>query len=104
MAKGKSAAERWEGKLNMNPRGFGFVAALGHEDVYIAPDGVGGALHGDRVEVEVVGRSSRGAEARIRRIVDRRSPRVAGLLRRRGKSAWLEPDDTRIRGPIVIVG
>jgi ribonuclease R len=86
----------------MNPRGFGFVTALGHEDVYVAPDGIGGALHGDRVEVEVIGRSPRGAEGRIRRVVARRSPRVAGLLRRRGKSAWLEPDDTRIRGPIVI--
>lgn len=104
MAKGKHAAERWEGKLNMNPRGFGFVTALGREDVYVAPDGIGGGLHGDRVEIEVVGRSSRGAEGRVRRVVARRSPRVAGLLRKRGKSAWLEPDDTRIRGPIVITG
>ena len=104
MAKARHAVEeRWEGKLSMNPRGFGFVAALGHEDVYVAPDAIGGALHGDRVEIQVIGRSSRGAEGRIRRIAARRSPRVAGLLRRRGKSAWLEPDDTRIRGPIVIV-
>src|SRR5690606_16015143 len=29
-------------------------------------------------------------------------PRVAGVLRRRGKSMWLEPDDTRLRGPIVL--
>jgi ribonuclease R len=28
--------------------------------------------------------------------------RVAGTLRRKGKSAWLEPDDTRVRGPIVL--
>ena len=27
-----------------------------------------------------------------------RTPRVAGTLRRRGKSAWLEPDDARLRG------
>src|SRR5262249_52431064 len=26
--------------------------------------------------------------------------RVAGVLRRRGKSAWLEPGDTRGRGPV----
>ncbi|HEY8944177.1 MAG TPA: RNB domain-containing ribonuclease, partial [Polyangiaceae bacterium] len=102
MAKGKQAAERWEGQLSMNPRGFGFVTALGHDDVYVAPDAIGAALHGDRVEVEVIGRSSRGAEGRVKRIVQRRTPRIAGLLRRRGRSAWLEPDDTRIRGPIVI--
>ncbi|MFO0568180.1 MAG: ribonuclease R [Polyangiaceae bacterium] len=93
----------WEGVLSMHPRGFGFVASVGQEDVYVAPDGIGGALHGDRVRVEVVGRTSRGTEGRIAGIVGRRSPRVAGVLRRRGKSVWLEPDDTRLRGPIVVV-
>jgi ribonuclease R len=70
--------------------------------VYVPPDAIGGALHGDRVLVSVVARSERGLEGRIEQIVKRRSPRVAGVLRRRGKSAWLEPDDTRLRGPIVL--
>ena len=39
-------------------------------------------------------RSSRSSSAGIKR--------VAGTLRRKGKSAWLEPDDTRVRGPIVL--
>jgi len=93
-----------EGTLAMNPRGFGFVNERGRDDVYVAPEGIGGAMHGDRVEVEIVNRSNRGAEGRIVRIVSRRQPRIAGLLRRRGKSTWLEPDDSRIRGPIVIPG
>ena len=96
--------ESFEGWLAMNPRGFGFVAERGRDDVYVAPEGIGGALHGDRVEVEIVNRSSRGAEGRLLRIVARRQARIAGLLRRRGKSTWLEPDDSRIRGPIVIHG
>ncbi|HET9954849.1 MAG TPA: VacB/RNase II family 3'-5' exoribonuclease [Polyangiaceae bacterium] len=95
-------SEVWVGKLNMNPRGFGFVAEPGKGDAYISPDSIGGALHGDRVEIEIVGRDSRGAEGRIRQILERRPARVGGVLRRRGKSAWLEPDDSRIRGPIVI--
>ncbi len=87
----------------MNPRGFGFVAGgAGQDDVYVPPDAIGGALHGDRVLVSVVAQSDRGLEGRIEQIVKRRSPRVAGVLRRRGKSAWLEPDDTRLRGPIVV--
>ena len=92
----------WEGVLGMNPRGFGFVAAAGRDDVYVAPDGIGGALHGDRVVVSVIGRSPRGTEGRIEKIAARRSGRVAGVLRRRGKSSWLEPDDSRLRGPIVL--
>jgi ribonuclease R len=54
--------------------------------------------------VSVVSRTSRGLEGRVEAVVGRRNPRVAGTLRRRGKSAWLEPDDTRVRGPIVISG
>jgi ribonuclease R len=92
----------WEGLLTVHPRGFGFVAAVGQDDVYVAPDGIGGALHGDRVRVRVIGRTSRGVEGRIEDIVARRSPRLAGVLRRKGKSAWLEPDDARVRGPIVL--
>lgn len=94
--------EMWEGLLSMNQRGFGFVNAAGHDDVYVPPDAVGAALHGDKVQVAVVNRSSRGVEGRVVAIVARRSNRVAGIFRRRGRSAWLEPDDTRLRGPILL--
>ncbi|HEX3774259.1 MAG TPA: VacB/RNase II family 3'-5' exoribonuclease [Polyangiaceae bacterium] len=97
-------SEGWEGMLSLNPRGFGFVNAAGHDDVYIAPEAIGGAMHGDRVRVAVVSRSSRGIEGRVEQIVSRRNARVAGVLRKRGKSVWLEPDDSRLRGPIVLTG
>jgi ribonuclease R len=93
----------WEGALTMHPRGFGFVVAAGHDDVYVAPDAVAGALHGDRVRVSVLARSARGLEGRISAVVERRNPRVAGVLRKRGRSLWLDPDDTRVRGPLVIL-
>lgn len=94
----------WEGVLSVNPRGFGFVTAAGQEDVYVAPDGIGGALHGDRVRVVVIARTARGVEGRIDEIVARRNPRIAGVLRRRKKTSWLEPDDSRVRGPIIVHG
>jgi ribonuclease R len=100
----KDASELWEGLLLLNPRGFGFATAPGHDDVYLPPETIGGALHGDRVLVAVTGTSSRGPEGRIEKVVQRRNPRVAGVLRRRGRSAWLEPDDSRLRGPIVLDG
>ncbi|HEX4334969.1 MAG TPA: VacB/RNase II family 3'-5' exoribonuclease [Polyangiaceae bacterium] len=92
----------WEGVLSVNPRGFGFVASAGQDDVYIPPEAIGGALHGDRVRVRVVAHSSRGVEGRIEDVLGRRALRVAGVLRKRRSSAWLEPDDSRIRGPIVL--
>jgi ribonuclease R len=94
--------EHWTGILTVNPRGFGFVASAGRPDVYVAADGIGGALHGDTVTVSIVNKSSRGIEGQIIAVESRRNPRVAGTLRRRRNSQWLEPDDTRLRGPIVL--
>lgn len=94
----------WEGLLSVHPRGFAFVNASGREDVFIPPPAIGAALHGDTVRVAIVARTSRGPEGRVDAIIRRRNPRISGVLRRRRKSAWLEPDDDRIRGPIVIKG
>ncbi len=95
-------SEGWEGVLSMNARGFGFVNSVGHDDVYVPPEAIGSAMHGDRVKIIVVSRSGRGTEGRVDRVVTRRNPRVAGVLRKRGRSMWLEPDDSRVRGPIVL--
>jgi ribonuclease R len=98
-------AER-EGLLTVHPRGFGFVASLTAEtagdDVFVPPEAMAGAMHGDRVIVRVRARSARGAEGVVAAVVERATKRVAGTLRRKGQSAWIEPDDTRMRGPIVL--
>ncbi len=97
----KLRGESAEGFLSMTPRGAGFVAREGG-DVYISPESIGGAMHGDKVRVEIVSRGTRGPEGEVAEVLERGTKRIAGVLRRRGKSAWLEPDDTRIRGPIVL--
>jgi ribonuclease R len=94
--------DSWVGILAMNARGFAFVTASGKPDVYVPPPGIGAAMHGDTVRIEVVGANSRGSEGRVLDVEKRRDPRVAGTVRRNRKSAWLEPDDPRIRGPIVL--
>jgi ribonuclease R len=100
----KTDRERREGVLKVNPRGFGFVAsqAASGDDVFIPEGALGGAMHGDRVVVDLVARTARGAEGQIVEVKERGSPRVSGILRRRGKSAWVEPDDPRVRGPVVL--
>jgi ribonuclease R len=95
---------RVEGRFIQNPRGFGFVEANdGAGDVFIAPNGVLGAMHGDLVEA-VARPGGRGREGAVTAVLKRRSPMVPGVLRARPKGSWLEPEDTRIRGPIVIEG
>lgn len=93
-----------EGILTVHPRGFGFVASLGEggDDVFIPPAAMTGAMHGDRVRVHIRSRGARGAEGEVTAVVERGLKRIAGTLRRKAKSAWVEPDDTRVRGPIVL--
>ncbi len=100
---GHSKGER-EGTMSLNPRGFGFVSSpdSAGDDVFIPAEALNGAMHGDTVVIRVRSRSARGSEGEVIKIVKRGTVRVAGILRRRGKSAWLEPDDTRVRGPIVL--
>jgi ribonuclease R len=96
--------EEREGLVTIHPRGFGFVtsASAPADDVFVPKEALAGAMHGDRVSVQVTARGAKGAEGTIVRVLERGVTRVAGVLRRRGKSAWLEPDDTRLRGPIPL--
>ena len=98
----KRGGEGWEGVLAVHPRGFGFVTAASQDDAYIAPEAIGGAMHGDRVKISVLGRSRRGLEGRIEKVLERTKPLVAGTIRRKGMNLWLEPDDARVRGPIAL--
>lgn len=96
-------AER-EGLLTVHPRGFGFVASLTAtgDDVFVPPEALGGAMHGDRVRVRIRSRAARGAEGEVVSVLERGLKKIAGTLRRKGRSAWLEPDDPRVRGPVVL--
>ncbi len=109
----RASESEQDGLLTVHPRGFGFVASLPSArssetggrrsaDVFVGPGAMGGAMHGDRVRVRVTARGARGAEGEVIEVLERGQRRVAGTLRRRGRSAWVEPDDTRVRGPIVL--
>ena len=105
-SRGSKPSRERQGVLTMNPRGFGFVssAGTGEQDVFVSPEMIGGALHGDTVLVRVHRTNAKGPEGEIVSIVSRGTKRVPGTLRRRGKSAWVEPDDQRMRGPITVKG
>lgn len=92
------------GQLAMTRQGYGFVNLFdGNPDVFIPPDAVGPALHGDQVQVRAHP-TAKGREGRIVGIVERRDPRVTGTLRSRGRGTIFEPDDPRLRSPMRVVG
>ncbi|HMI87524.1 MAG TPA: ribonuclease R [Polyangiaceae bacterium] len=100
--RGGKGAER-QGILSVNPRGFGFVSGAGFDDdLYVTEERMAGAMHGDLVAARLFARSARGSEGEVLRVIQRATAKVPGVLRRRGKAMWLEPDDSRLRGPIVL--
>ena len=93
-----------EGRLTMTRQGYGFVNVYdGGDDVFIPPDAVGPALHGDMVQIRARP-SPKGREGHVVGIVERRPKEVTGVLRPRGRGMILEPDDERLRSPMRVVG
>ena len=92
------------GTLTMTTKGFGFVSTEGEAaDVFIPPNSMGGAMHGDRVRVRTRP-SAKGQEGEVIGIESRGLKRVVGVLERRGRVLVIEPTDARLRGPFVVEG
>ena len=63
-----------EGRLEVNPSGFGFVVAddadaRERQDIYVAAANLTEAMHGDRVVARVERETPRGLEGRIAQIL-----------------------------------
>jgi ribonuclease R len=102
------------GRLIGHRDGYGFVVpdapvAGSDQDIFIPPDGMNSAMHGDRVEVRVV-RSTRGRgpedagrlEGRILRVTERAQRTVVGEFRYGGRCNYVIPYDHRIPMEIII--
>ena len=78
---GRSDRERRDGFLKVNPRGFGFVASptASGDDVYVSPENLNGAMHGDSVVVDIVARGSRVSPASC--VVAARAPGSSSTTR-----------------------
>jgi ribonuclease R len=72
-----------EGTVQQYRGGFAFVARKDKagEDIFVPPGAIGGALHGDRVLVEIVKpEGQRKAEGRIVEILERKTRNIVGTL------------------------
>lgn len=98
----RARGTRIEGHFHQHPRGFAFVTPNdGGDDVFIPAASVLGAMHGDLVAAQAQ-QGDRGREGVVTEVLARRPPLVPGTLRMRLRGAWVEPDDARIRGPIMV--
>lgn len=94
------------GTFQGHERGFGFVVPVqpGQEDLFIAPNAMGGAMHGDRVVARRGARVREGRqpEGEVIRVLRRANRRLVGTLERERGYGFVTPDERRIPGGVYI--
>jgi ribonuclease R len=97
------------GRLTMHRDGYGFVIPDSSElrqdlsgDIFISPHAVGSAMHGDRVQVEIVARRDGRAEGRIVRVMGRTHVTVVGIFHYGRRYNFVTPIDEKVTSEIMI--
>jgi len=104
------------GRLVAHRDGYGFVVPDSPRadldgDLFIPPDQLGGAMHGDRVTARIERRDTRRgqpsgsparAEGRVVRVLDRAHPTVVGIFHYGHHGNFVIPYESRIHHEIVI--
>ena len=103
----KGHARHLIGMFQANARGFGFVIRDGEEeDVYIAEENTGGALHGDQVEFVITRQKDeeeeKRTEGKIVRVISHGTTRVVGLYESSKNYGFVLPDDRKLWKDIYI--
>lgn len=104
---GFAPAERLDliaGRVIANPDGFGFLKPEdGSDDLFLPPNELKKAMHGDRVLGSVTGVDRRGRrEGTIVEVLERRTTRVMGRFDERAGIGYVVPDDRRILAEVMI--
>jgi ribonuclease R len=97
------------GRLTMHRDGYGFVIPNAGQrstisgDIYISPQAIGSAMHGDQVLVELGGKKEDGrAEGRILRVLRRGNPTVVGTFHYGARHNYVAPMDEKITQEVII--
>lgn len=92
-----------EGELELTLRGSGFVTIGKNEkDIFIPPQSIGQAIHGDVVKVVITRDGGERREGRIVEIVSRERTQFVGTIQVRDKFAILLPDNTKTGVEVLI--
>lgn len=94
------------GTIEGNEKGFGFLLPIDkeREDIFIPADSMNGAMHGDRVIVNIVKKQEgeRRSEGEVVRILERVNRKLIGSFEDNANFGFLIPDDHRIAYDIFI--
>lgn len=94
------------GTIEGNERGYGFLLPKDktREDIFIPAENMNGAMHGDRVVVNVIKRKELGKreEGEVIRILERSKKLIVGTFEDNRNFGFVVPDDPRIGYDIYI--
>lgn len=85
------------GTFIANKKGYGFVDIEGDTDVFIAPTNLNGAIHGDKVIVEITSPKNVDLEGRIVKVVNRKLQLLVGEVVYNKGYPYLLLDDDKIK-------
>lgn len=103
--KGEGKKDALVGTFISNSRGFGFVEIEGREqDLFVPENGVNGAFHRDKVEVELIKSHKPGKrqEARVVSVIERGITRVVGTYERSKSFGFVIPDNDKLSSDIFV--
>ena len=90
------------GKMIINKKGFGFVDIEGTEDVFIAPTNLNGAIHNDKVIVEITSKKGIQLEGRILKILERNLKEMVGEFYYNKGKGYVDLDDEKVKLKVEI--
>ncbi len=92
------------GVLDSTSRGAGYVVTEDEQqgDIYIRPENLFHALHGDKVEVEILKKGGNRTEGRVVRIIEHKTKEFVGSIKMNDKFAFLQTDNAKVNIDIYI--
>ncbi len=91
------------GVVDATSRGAGYIVSdQSEKDIYIAPQYMNRAMHGDTVEVELIARRKNKVEGKVIKIVERKTDHFVGTLDVKKNFAFLLLDNSRVNQDIFI--
>ena len=100
----KRELQRITGTIEKHQKGFGFIRQEEGADFFVAPDKMAGAMNGDTVEAEVLPpyMTRRSNEARVIKVLERKTAEVVGTFERHKHYGFVVPADRKIGEDVFI--
>ncbi len=94
------------GTIQGNQKGFGFLIQENEKakDIFISPENIGSALHGDKVTVKVLEENpqDKSPQGKVINILERANKIIIGTFQKNRNFAFVVPDDKKISCDVFI--